>query len=382
MTAQQLIEQGNQLRAQHRPQEALRCYAQAFVDEPELAAAWNNYGNVLRECGEPARSVPFLQHAILLNPSNTTAQFNLAVSYLAMGDYARGWQQYEHRWNYEHLAGTLPHYDQPRWTGQDLKDRTILVVGEQGHGDNIQFVRFLYNLHVLGGRVKFATTDGLIPMLANSNIITQCLRYTDDPGEFDYWTPLMSVPGTLGCTLGNLPTPINYLTATDQDMAAWLERLGPKTRMRVGFAWSGRPDSWLNEHKSMPFEHMLDMIRSNPQYEWINLQVDVGAEQERQLQELGVRAFPGSVQHFGHTAALIMHLDVVITVDTAVAHLAASLGRPTWLMLNWFAACWRWGVKREDSPWYTTMRIFRQPSQDDWPSVTKRISQYLSWFKV
>lgn len=382
MTAQDLIEQGNQLRAAHDPRAALTCYAQAFLAEPDMASAWNNYGNVLRECGEPARSVPFLQHAILLDPTSVTARFNLAVSWLAMGDYARGWPQYEQRWDYEHLAGTLPVYTQPRWRGEDLRDRTILVLGEQGHGDNIQFVRFLYNLHVMGARVKFATTDGLIPLLGNGGVITQCLRYTDDPGEFDCWTPLMSIPGILGITVQNLPPVINYITATDQDMTIWQQRLGPKTRMRIGFAWSGRRDAWLNEHKGMPFEHMLDLIRTNPQHDWINLQVDVSAGQEAELAQLGVKAFPGSVQHFGHSAGLIMHCDVVVTVDTAVAHLAASLGRPTWLMLNWFAACWRWGVAREDSPWYSTMRIFRQPAQDDWPAVTKRISQYLSWFKV
>ena len=133
-----LIEQGNALRSSNQPLEALKCYAQAFVAEPDSFSAWNNYGNVIRECGYPARGVPFIQHALTLDPANPVANFNLAVCYLMMGDYARGWPQYETRWNYEHLAGTLPQYSQPRWTGQDLKGRTILVQGEQGHGDNIQ----------------------------------------------------------------------------------------------------------------------------------------------------------------------------------------------------------------------------------------------------
>lgn len=377
-----LIAQGNSLRAQHRPLEALKCYAQAFVADPESSAAWNNYGNVLRECGQPARAIPFLQHAIVLDPNSATAQFNLAVAYLQMGNYQDGWRQYEARWNYEHLAGQLPRYKQPRWTGQDLRDQTILVEGEQGHGDNIQFVRFLWNLHVMGARIKLKVTDGLIPLLATSPLLQTVARYVDDVGDFDYWTPIMSIPGILGVTLDNLPRPVSYMNAPWDLQQQWLERLGPKTRMRVGFCWSGRRDNWLNEHKGMPFETMLAMIQNNPQYEWVNLQIDAEPEQEQQLANAGVRRFPGSITSFADSAALIMAMDVVISVDTAVAHLAGSLGRPVWIMLNWFGTDWRYLLNRNDSPWYSTARLFRQPAQDDWQSVTKQVSQYLSWFKV
>jgi hypothetical protein len=382
MTIQDLITQGNTLRSQHQPQQALACYAQAFVNDPDNSSAWNNYGNVMRECGQPERAVPFLQHAILLDPNNSTAKFNLAVAYLAQGNYQQGWAEYEHRWNFEHLAGTLPNYNKPRWRGEDLQGRTIFVVGEQGHGDNIQFVRFLYNLHVMGARIVFATTDGLIPLFSNSAVINQVIRYTDDPGEFDFWCPLMSIPGILGSTLENLPQPVNYITARDDLVVEWQKRLGPKHRMRVGISWSGRTDNWLNEHKGMSFEKVCELVKANPQIEWINLQIDVNTEQSQTLDQLGVRQFPGTIQNFDNTAALIHHLDIVVSVDTAVAHLAAALGRPTWLMLNWFAACWRWLNKRDDSPWYSTMRIFRQPQQDDWNSVIRRVTQYLSWFKV
>jgi len=186
MDTQLLIAQGNEYRAQNQPTDALKCYAQAFVEDMDLAAAWNNYGNVMRECGQPARAVPFLQHAIALEPQNVTAHFNLAVSYLIQGNYAQGWPLYEVRWNYEHLAGQLPKHTQPRWAGQDLKDKTILVEGEQGHGDNIQFVRFLWNLHVAGAKIKLKVTDGLIPLLNNSPIIERVGGYLDDVGEFDY----------------------------------------------------------------------------------------------------------------------------------------------------------------------------------------------------
>lgn len=377
-----LIEKGNLLRGQRQPIEALGCYAQAFVANPDASAAWNNYGNVMRECGQPGRAIPFLQHAIEIEPNNPVSQFNLAVALLMKGDYAQGWRQYETRWNYEHLAGTLPRFKQPRWTGQDLKNQTILVVGEQGHGDNIQFSRFLYPLHLMGATIKFSVTTSLVPLYQNSTIITQVLTYDQDPGQFDYWVPIMSLPGVLGITLDNLPKPVSYLNADQAKSQSWISILGPKTKMRVGFAWSGRRDNWLNAHKGMPFDKILALIKNNPQYEWINLQVDAEPQEEQELEKLGVRRFPGSVASFNDTAALISHMDVVVTVDTAVAHLAGAMGRPTWIMLNWFAHCWRWLTNRDDCPWYSTARLFRQPAQDDWDSVIAKVSQYLSWFKV
>lgn len=382
MQIDQLIEQGNQHRSDRNYESALTCYAQALALDRRRNAAFNNYGNVLREIGEPEAAVPFLQRAIQLEPSDPTANFNLAVTYLLMGDLARGWPAYEARWNYEHLAGTAPRFAQPRWTGQDLQDKTILVVGEQGHGDCIQFVRFLYNLHVMGARIKLQVTDGLVPMLSSSPIIDFVGRYTDDPGEFDYWVPIMSIPGVLGITLDNLPRPINYLNP-DQALAQhWLEVLGPKTRLRVGLSWSGRRDSWLNQHKGMPFATALALVQNNPQYEWTNLQIDATAEESEQLAAAGVRLYPGAIRGFHDTAALIHHQDVVISVDTAVAHLSGALGRPTWVCLQKFGVDWRWLLNRDDSPWYSTVRLFRQPDFDDWDSVTSKVSQYLGWFKV
>ena len=382
MNSVELIDLGNQKRAEHQPEEALKYYAQAFVMDPEQGAAWNNYGNVTRELGFPERAIPFLQHAVALQPNNITAQFNLAVSYLLMGDYERGWKQYEYRWQYEHLAGTLPKFEQPRWTGQDLRDKTILVVGEQGHGDNIQFVRFLYNLHVMGAKILFQVTDGLIPLFSNSTVINWLGRYGDETPPFDYWVPIMSIPGILGVTLQNLPKPVNYLNANAVLQKEWLERLGPKKRLRIGFCWSGRKDNWLNEHKGMPFPVIKDLIAQNPNYEWINLQIDASEEESKELEALGVSLYPGTIRHFADTAALIAHTDVVIGVDTAVSHLTGALGKPVWIGLNKFAIDWRWLLNRDDSPWYNSARLFRQPAIDDWASVTKKMNQFLSWFKV
>jgi hypothetical protein len=381
MNTDQLIAQGNQARAEHRPGLAVQYYTEAFVSDPGSASAFNNYGNVLREMGYPDLAIPYLERSIKIEPNNITAEFNLAICYLLMGDYSRGWPQYEKRWQYEHLAGTLPKFEQPRWTGQDLRDKTVLVIGEQGHGDNIQFVRFLADLQSAGAKIKLQVTEPVVSLMRDS-ICEWYGRYDQDPGDFDYWVPIMSIPGVLGSTLANMPVLQNYLSAEPVLMQAWQQRLGPKKRMRVGFAWSGRRDNWVNVHKGMPLENMLELIRNNPQFEWISLQADATSEDDARLDELGVTRFPGAVSNFADTAALMMHLDVVLSVDTAVAHLAGSLGRPTWIMLCQFAVDWRWLLERDSSPWYPTARLFRQPAMGDWTSVTRKVSQYLSWFKV
>ena len=382
MNTNELIEAGNQHRAEGNPEQALQCYAMAFVQDPDSAAAFNNYGNVMRECGHPKRAIPFLQHATLLEPNNVTAQFNLAVSYLLSGDYQRGWPAYESRWNYEHLVGSEPKFSQPRWRGEDLKDKTILVVGEQGHGDCIQFVRFVYNLHMMGAKIKLQVTDGLIPLLNTSDIIQQVAGYSTDMGDFDYWVPIMSIPGILGVTLDNLPRIQSYMNSNPVLMKQWQDRLGHKYKMRVGISWSGRRDAWLNQHKGVPFDQVLAMIQSHPEYEWISLQVDATPDEERALADAGLRLWPGSISSFADTAALMMHLDVIISVDTAITHLAGALGRPVWVMLNAFATDWRWLLDRDSSPWYSSARLFRQPTKGDWASVTKKITQHLAWFKI
>jgi ADP-heptose:LPS heptosyltransferase len=150
----------------------------------------------------------------------------------------------------------------------------------------------------------------------------------------------------------------------------------------VGINWSGRRDSWLNQHKGVPFAVILEMIKSNPEYEWINLQIDVTAEEEQALAEAGVTCYPGTIVSFVETSGLIMNLDVVIGVDTAISHLAGALGRPAWIMLNAYSTDWRWLLDRDSSPWYSTARLFRQPVMGDWASVTKKVAQYLKWFKV
>jgi hypothetical protein len=381
MHTEELIDLGNQARENNDPELALKYYAQALTQDRFSASAFNNYGNVLRECGEPAGAIPFLQRSIQLAPTHPTAQFNLAVAYLLQGDYAHGWSQYETRWNYEHLAGALPNYTQPRWTGQDIKEKTVLVVGEQGHGDNIQFVRFVNDIKARGGKAILAIGSSLKPLIQGP-AVPDVVCPGDSLPQFDYWIPIMSIPGIVGTTIQNLAPVQYYLTADPQRQREWQQRLGPKNRLRVGFCWSGRRDTWINRHKGMPFESMLALIQRNPNYEWVNLQCDCTEQEEKTLIDAGVTAYPGAIQSFADSAALLMHMDVILSVDTAVAHLSGALGRPVWVMLNQFALDWRWLLNRDDSPWYTSARLFRQPSMGDWQSVLDKIHQYLSWYKI
>ena len=382
MDTELLIDQGNTHREQNNPEAALACYAQAFCQSRNSASAFNNYGNVLREIGDPAGAIPFLKRSIQLAPDHVTAQFNLAVAYLILGDYQNGWAAYESRWKYEHLNGALPNFSQPRWTGQDLKDKTILVCGEQGHGDNIQFIRFVGDLTARGAKVVVQVNENLAPLFNSIKQISQIVSFGQALPEFDYWVPIMSIPGVIGVTLENLSYSQYYLTADSGLARSWAEILGPKNRLRVGFCWSGRRDTWINRHKAMPFADMLALIKRNPTYEWINLQTDCTTEEEAELVAAGVTAYPGSIRSFADSAALIHHLDVVLSVDTAVAHLSSALGRPTWVMLSQFALDWRWLLNRDNSPWYGTASLFRQPSMGDWTSVTNKIHQYLSWYKI
>jgi len=381
MHTEELIALGNQAREDNDPETALQYYAQALTQDRNSASAFNNYGNVLRECGDPQGGIPFLLRSITLAPEHPTARFNLAVALLLSGDYAQGFKAYESRWNYEHLAGTLPNWPQPRWTGQDLQGKTVYIMGEQGHGDNIQFVRFVGDVADRGAKVVLAVNQSLRPLFQGPSI-PHIVCDGEALPEFDYWIPIMSIPGVIGTTLENLAQVQYYLTADKTLERQWQQRLGPKKRLRVGFCWSGRRDTWINRHKGMPFDTMLTLIKKNPNYEWVNLQCDCTNEEEAALVAAGVTAYPNSIQSFADSAALIMHMDVVLSVDTAVAHLAGALGRPVWVMLSHFALDWRWLLNRDDSPWYTTARLFRQPAMGDWHSVTEKIHKFLSWYKI
>lgn len=381
MNTELLIAQGNTHREQHQPELALACYAQAFVQQPESASAFNNYGNVMREMGFPNRAQPFLEHAIRLDPTNETSKFNLAVCYLLMGNYQQGWPAYEDRWNFEHLKGALPNLPQPRWTGQSLVGKTILVIGEQGLGDTMQFLRFTTQLRQLGAQVVLVVDAAVVSLLSQDKDL-KIVAFNNPVPEYDYWITVMSIPGMLGLTLDKLTSPLSYISADRQLSNEWQKRLGLKRRLRVGFSWAGRRDTWIHQHKSVPFKQIVELIQCNPQYEWINLQIDADDIESKTLQQVGCATYPGTISCLADSAALINCVDVVVSVDTAVSHLSAAMGKPTWIMLNHYGVDWRWLLNRADSPWYPTVRLFRQPSMGNWGPVMNQISKHLNLFKI
>lgn len=382
MDTHQLVLQGNQNRNEDKYDDALRCYAESFLLDHSNQHAWNNYGNVLREIGEPTRAVPFLEHAIAIDSDFVTAHFNLAIAHLLAGNYTQGWQKYEWRWRYEHLNGTLPNLPKPKWTGQDLKDKTILVLQEQGFGDIIMMSRFLHDLYLKGCKIKFQVLPGLVSMFKPSFVIDAVSHNIDDLGDYDYWTPIMSLPGLLGITLENMRHDLQYLDPMKPEYDRWLEILGPKKRMRIGLCWSGRRDSWLNRYKAMPLEKMLALTKQNPNHEYYCLQLDASQEELAIVQAHGITIVHDHIKDWVNTAGLMCHLDLVISVDTAVAHMAGSLGKPLWVSLNKFAQDWRWLLNRNDSPWYPSARLFRQLDYGDWDSVIKEMSRFLTYFKI
>ena len=377
-----LILIGNELRNQDQYDDALRCYGEAFLLNPLNIHAWNNYGNVLREVGEPVRARPFLEHAIALEPNFVHAQFNLAISSLLAGDYELGFKQYEWRWQYEHLQGSKPTLDKPEWQGDSIDNKTILVIGEQGFGDCIQFIRFTRDLKQRGANVIVCCLPGLVPLFAQLPFVKQVVTSLDANINFDCWISIMSLPLRLGITRDNLRQDQLYLGADIRQVDEWKQRLGPKRQMRVGIAWSGRTDSWANRYKQMPIDHVVDLVKTNPGIDWISLQVEPTEEAQHRIIEAGVLTFPGTVNHWGDTAALMYNLDLVISVDTSTAHLAGAMGRPTWVPLTKFAVDWRWGVNTDTTPWYPTVRLYRQPNYGDWGSTVDQMSKFLKYFKI
>jgi len=378
MDANQLVHDGNNFRNSTQPDKALACYAQAFVLDPTNMHAWNNYGNTLREMGEPLRAIPFLQHAIALDPTDVTANFNLSVAYLLAGDLDKGFDQYEWRWKYEHLDGQLPQLVKPKWNGESLQNKTILITGEQGIGDQIQFARYIKNLHELGAKVIFQVTEGLGELFLTNPLLYQLITDIKHAQEYDYWLPVMS----LGRMFKTVEHELGYVKAHPTLVNDWNNILGIKKQMRVGICWSGRKDSWLNQHKSIPVEKILELVNLNPDIEWINLQIQLSPEETAAIDNSPVKVFPGLIRHWADTAGLVHHLDMVISVDTAIAHLAGAMGKQLWIPLNKYAIDWRYLTNTNTSKWYPTARLFRQTQISDWNDVIQTMHKFLQKVKI
>ena len=361
---------GNMLREGGRTKDAIAAYRQAVALAPDYVDAFNNLGTALREDGQAEAALASYRQAIALAPGNADAHLNLAHVLLADGDFTAGWREYEYRWHAAGRAGP-PVFDAPMWNGStDLQGKTIYLHAEQGFGDTLQFMRYAALAAERGATVLLGVPPELKTLAANYPGVATVLTTGDKAPAFDFHCPLMSLPAAFGTALQTIPGQTPYLTPAPQAVAAWRDRLAGNDK-RIGLVWAGKPrkemaDSYnIDKQRSMALAQMRPLL-DTPGTAFYSLQLGEAAQQAAANAKL--IDLTGELRDFHDTAALIANLDLVIAVDTAVAHLAGALGKPVWL-LNRYHTCWRWLRERVDSPWYPSMRIFRQPQPGDWHSV-------------
>jgi hypothetical protein len=305
------------------------------------------------------------RRAIRLKPDYPDAHFNLAATLLAKGELQEGWAEYEWRWLTPRMKKTRRDFTQPMWRGEVAEGRTLLIHAEQGFGDCLQFSRYATLAADRGARVVVEVPGPLVRLIRDLPGVDLVVARGDELPPFDIQCPMLSLPMVFGTVLTTIPSPTSYLRAEDAQVAVLETRLaaiGPGPR--IGLAWAGNPrkDSPALARRSMPLERFMPVLEL-PGLRFFSLNKDTPAPPDSPLVDL-----MDEMADFGDTAALISNLDLVISVDTAVAHLAAALGKPVWL-LDRFDTDWRWLAGRRDSPWYPTLRIYRQPRQGDWDSV-------------
>lgn len=350
---------------------SMRCYAAAFTAYPKLALAYNNYGCLLRETGYPEQAYGFLQNAIDLDPDNKDFPFNMAVAHLAAEDFPKGWELFEARWKFKQHEYALELYEKPRWEGQDLKGKTLMITCEEGDGDNLQFSRFTKYFEDMGCHVIHQTETNIVELFKNSFKNATVVSNKDPLPDYDYWTPILSIPRVIQLNSYNdLPKCEKYLKVPTKVKKFWKEVLGDKVKPRIGFSWGGRT-------KSYPFERIVQMIKNNPDYEWINLQPNMEEDQASVLVGLNVVGYFEHITDWSDTAGLVSQLDGVVTIDTGLAHLTGGLGVPCFVLLDRYRTCWRWMYDRTDTPWYKSVTLVRQQTNLDYDGQLEQLSELL-----
>ena len=364
--------------------EAANAYRRALGLQPGDPAVMSNLGIALYALGHLPESVAQHRMAVSLQPGSADSRYNLAVALLAAGELEEGWAAYESRLQLG-LPWSVPlDVAQPRWTGEALEGRTVLLYGEQGLGDTLQFVRYAPLVAKRGARVMLEVPAPLVRLLRQMPGVAEVFPTGTPAAEFDLHCPLLSLPHVFGTRLESIPSSVPYLAADPSVVEAWRDRI-PQNGKRVGIVWSGNPRTdqplaaFVDRRRSLPLRQFAPFA-AVPGIRWISLQKGPPASQlESAPRGLQILDLMDEVDDFADTAALLAHLDLVITVDTSVAHLAGALGKPVW-MLSRYDACWRWLRDRSDSPWYPTMRIYRQPRLGDWDAVIDRVAADLrSW---
>ncbi len=376
----------NALNGLGRNDEALANYDKAIALNPDFAEAYSNRATVLNELKRHAEALADYDRAIALRPDYAHAYRNQSLCLILTGQFERGWRQYQWRKKCGVAARSFP---QPLWLGdQDIAGKTLFLWWEQGLGDTIQFCRYGKLAEARGAKVIMSVQEPLLTLLQQS---IPTIRFVADevPAEFDYHCPLLSLPLAFGTALETIPASIPYLKSSVEKSLFWQGKLGEKNKLRVGLVWSGgfradQPELWpVNRRRNIPLGKLASL--KNPDVEFYSLQKGQPAESE--LTELtrnhwdgpNIVDFTSLLNDFSDTAALIDNLDLVISVDTSTAHLAGAMGKPVWI-LNRFDTCWRWLLERTDSPWYPTVKLYRQEKAGDWDAVVLRVKADLMRF--
>ena len=360
--------------------EAIPAYRRALDLKPESADAHANLGIALIEKGEAETAIAEYRQALALAPKWAHAHFGLSLALLQMGEFAEGWREYEWRWKGAVDKIKPRELPKPQWQGEDLAGKTLLLYAEQGLGDTLQFVRFIPALAARGGRVVLETPGKLLPLLRMAGVAETMVAAGAGLPEFDFHLPLLTLPSVIALTEETIPAEVPYLAADPARVAQWHERL-PKGGFRIGIVWQGFPNAEIDKGRSIPLRCFAPLA-AIPGVRLISLQKNYGLDQLDALPEsmrvetLGpdFDAGPGA---FLDTAAVMAELDLVITSDTSIAHVAGALGRPVWIVLK-SNPDWRWLTGREDSPWYPTARLFRQRTRGDWDEVMERVAAELA----
>ena len=366
---------GTILVAQGKPEEALEMLEKARAKFPANAQVINNLGNAYRDLGRIDGAVAMYRQASALVPTEPLLRWNLAIALLLQGNFAEGWPGYVYRHEAE-KAPTVLNLNQPMWDGSSLAGRGILLYTNQGLGDIIQCARFFPSLAAQGARVIVGLTGpqaALRPLLSGQCGITQVVTDNDTFPPIDFQCLLDRLPAMYGVTPQQLPGPVPYLRADAARAAQWQQRLAGDPRPKIGLAWAGNPGHAKDMYRSIRPE-LLTPLAQVPNVRWISLQKSAAGNAPP---ELNMIDWTAELNDLADTAALIANLDLVLTVDTSVAHLAGAMGKPVWTMIQ-YSPDWRWMLNRSDTPWYPTMRLFRQPALRDWGSVIQTVTKQLT----
>jgi tetratricopeptide (TPR) repeat protein len=363
----------NSLRDLNRPAEALASYDKAIAVEANYAGAWNGRGICLQHLGRHDEAIASYDRALAIAPQFAEAHHNRGLACLLEGDFAAGWPECEWRWQSPQFV--QHNFACPAWRGSEsLAGKRILLHAEQGLGDTIMFIRYVPRVVAMGARVALALPPRLIPLFSGIEGVEWILAPGESMPNPDLHCALMSLPLAFNTSLATIPAEVPYIAPAPDLVAKWSRVLGSSDRLRVGLVWSGNPGHLNDRNRSIPLEKFAPIIGQSA-VEFIALQPDVRPHDAEVLQRHPeIRHFG---QDFANGAAILALLDLVISVDTALAHLAGALAKPVWIPLPAFPD-WRWLLERKDSPWYPTARLFRQTSPGSWDDVIERMASELA----